>query len=64
MIIYYTDGSAVPNPGPGGFAVIKEKGLRGINLFQSVVRDPPKDNLVANPNEILINKMPIQDMSP
>lgn len=22
MIIYYTDGSAVPNPGPGGFAVI------------------------------------------
>ncbi|MFZ1361124.1 MAG: ribonuclease H [Candidatus Saccharimonadales bacterium] len=24
MIIYYTDGSASPNPGPGGFAVIKE----------------------------------------
>lgn len=24
MITYYTDGSAVPNPGPGGFAVIKE----------------------------------------
>ncbi|MDO4684227.1 MAG: ribonuclease H [Candidatus Saccharibacteria bacterium] len=24
MIIYYTDGSAVPNPGPGGFAVIKD----------------------------------------
>lgn len=23
MIIYYTDGSASPNPGPGGFAVIK-----------------------------------------
>lgn len=22
MIIYYTDGSASPNPGPGGFAVI------------------------------------------
>jgi ribonuclease HI len=22
-IIYYTDGSCVPNPGPGGFAVIK-----------------------------------------
>lgn len=22
MITYYTDGSAVPNPGPGGFAVI------------------------------------------
>lgn len=24
MIIYYTDGSCSPNPGPGGFAVIKE----------------------------------------
>ena len=24
MIIYYTDGSASPNPGPGGFAVIKD----------------------------------------
>lgn len=23
MIIYYTDGSASPNPGPGGFAVIR-----------------------------------------
>lgn len=23
MTIYYTDGSASPNPGPGGFAVIK-----------------------------------------
>lgn len=23
MNIYYTDGSSVPNPGPGGFAVIK-----------------------------------------
>lgn len=23
MIVYYTDGSASPNPGPGGFAVIK-----------------------------------------
>lgn len=25
MDIYYTDGSASPNPGPGGFAVIKNK---------------------------------------
>jgi ribonuclease HI len=24
MIIYYTDGSASPNPGPGGFAVIRD----------------------------------------
>lgn len=24
VIIYYTDGSCSPNPGPGGFAVIKE----------------------------------------
>ncbi len=24
MIIYYTDGSCSPNPGPGGFAVIKD----------------------------------------
>ena len=24
MITYYTDGSCTPNPGPGGFAVIKE----------------------------------------
>ena len=23
MIIYYTDGSCSPNPGPGGFSVIK-----------------------------------------
>ena len=25
MITYYTDGSASPNPGPGGFAVIRER---------------------------------------
>ena len=25
MINYYTDGSCSPNPGPGGFAVIKDK---------------------------------------
>jgi len=25
MLIYYTDGSASPNPGPGGFAVIQDK---------------------------------------
>ncbi len=25
MIIYYTDGSCSPNPGPGGFAVIKDR---------------------------------------
>jgi len=25
MITYYTDGSCSPNPGPGGFAVIKNK---------------------------------------
>lgn len=25
MIVYYTDGSCSPNPGPGGFAVIKNK---------------------------------------
>lgn len=25
MITYYTDGSASPNPGPGGFAVIRDK---------------------------------------
>jgi ribonuclease HI len=24
MIIYYTDGSASPNPGPGGYAVVSE----------------------------------------
>lgn len=24
MIIYYTDGSASPNPGPGGYAVIRD----------------------------------------
>ena len=24
MIIYYTDGSASPNPGPGGYAVISD----------------------------------------
>lgn len=24
MTVYYTDGSASPNPGPGGFAVIKD----------------------------------------
>lgn len=24
MIIYYTDGSCSPNPGPGGFSVIKD----------------------------------------
>jgi ribonuclease HI len=24
MIVYYTDGSCSPNPGPGGFAVIRE----------------------------------------
>jgi ribonuclease HI len=25
MIVYYTDGSASPNPGPGGFAVVENK---------------------------------------
>jgi ribonuclease HI len=25
MTIYYTDGSASPNPGPGGFAVVKDR---------------------------------------
>ena len=25
MIVYYTDGSASPNPGPGGFAVIRDQ---------------------------------------
>lgn len=25
MIIYHTDGSASPNPGPGGFAVIRDR---------------------------------------
>lgn len=24
MIVYYTDGSASPNPGPGGYAIIKD----------------------------------------
>lgn len=24
MIVYYTDGSCMPNPGPGGFAVIRD----------------------------------------
>ena len=24
MTMYYTDGSASPNPGPGGFAVIRD----------------------------------------
>ena len=24
MIVYYTDGSASPNPGPGGFAVVQD----------------------------------------
>lgn len=28
MITYYTDGSASPNPGPGGFAVIKDMEVR------------------------------------
>ncbi|HZJ34408.1 MAG TPA: ribonuclease H [Candidatus Angelobacter sp.] len=27
MIIYYTDGSCSPNPGPGGFAVVKDTEL-------------------------------------
>ncbi len=26
MAIYYTDGSASPNPGPGGFSVVSDKG--------------------------------------
>lgn len=25
MLVYYTDGSASPNPGPGGYAVIKDE---------------------------------------
>lgn len=28
MITYYTDGSASPNPGPGGFAVIRDMEVR------------------------------------
>ncbi len=26
MLVYYTDGSCSPNPGPGGFAVIQQNG--------------------------------------
>jgi len=30
MITYYTDGSASPNPGPGGFAVIRDMHPRAL----------------------------------
>jgi ribonuclease HI len=40
MLIYYTDGSASPNPGPGGFAVIQ-------NLKPVVLGSEPADSGVA-----------------
>ena len=40
MITYYTDGSCSPNPGPGGFAVIKETELAivGSELLSTNIR--------------------------
>ena len=40
MIIYYTDGSCSPNPGPGGFAVIKDTELAiiGHELLSTNIR--------------------------
>jgi ribonuclease HI len=39
MIIYYTDGSCSPNPGPGGFAVIKD------SEYSIVGHDPMSTNI-------------------
>lgn len=43
MNIYYTDGSASPNPGPGGFAVIK-------NLKPHILGTEPENSLVVSSN--------------
>ena len=39
MIIYYTDGSCSPNPGPGGFAVLKD------TEFAIVGHEPASTNI-------------------
>lgn len=43
MIIYYTDGSASPNPGPGGFAVI-------FNDKPAVLGSEPEGSEVSSKN--------------
>lgn len=43
MITYYTDGSASPNPGPGGFAVIQD-------LKPVVLGSEPDDSGVSKTN--------------
>ena len=44
MITYYTDGSCSPNPGPGGFAVIKVSNPNGEPLMQAVRLGYDKDS--------------------
>lgn len=43
MISYFTDGSASPNPGPGGFAVIK-------NGAPFIIGGEPEDSPVPRDN--------------
>lgn len=49
MIIYYTDGSCSPNPGPGGFAVIKnmQPALVGHELDSTNIRMEGKALIAA-----------------
>jgi ribonuclease HI len=49
MIIYYTDGSCSPNPGPGGFAVIKDMkpALVGHELISTNIRMEGKALITA-----------------
>lgn len=49
MIIYYTDGSCSPNPGPGGFAVIKndKPAIVGHELVSTNIRMEGKALIAA-----------------
>ena len=49
MIVYYTDGSCSPNPGPGGFAVIKnmQPSIVGHELISTNIRMEGKALIAA-----------------
>lgn len=54
MIIYYTDGSCSPNPGPGGFAVIKNMQIfaHGFEMNSTNIRMEGRALLEALKDEI------------
>lgn len=69
MLIYYTDGSCSPNPGPGGFAVIKNMEIfahgyemnstnirmEGMALLKAINDEIEKECIIYSDSEFWIN---------